>query len=128
MVKLSPKQEKIVYYDGPNPLSVEAGPGAGKTRVIIERVKYLLNEKKVAPESMLVITFTRKAADELKDRLTEGKKILDNLKQYKYSPRTKEEMLNSYKFVMDTSLDKVEESVKDNKKEELFNEDEIFVN
>ena len=37
-------------------------------------------------------------------------------------------MLNSYKFVMDTSLDKVEESVKDNKKEELFNEDEIFVN
>ncbi|WP_304122429.1 UvrD-helicase domain-containing protein, partial [Methanobrevibacter gottschalkii] len=70
MVKLSPKQEKIVYYDGPNPLSVEAGPGAGKTRVIIERVKYLLNEKKVAPESMLVITFTRKAADELKDRLS----------------------------------------------------------
>lgn len=67
-------------------------------------------------------------SDELKDRLTEGKKILDNLKQYKYSPRTKEEMLNSYKFVMDTSLDKVEESVKDNKKEELFNEDEIFVN
>ena len=67
-------------------------------------------------------------SDELKERLTEGKKILDNLKQYKYSPRTKEEMLNSYKFVMDTSLDKVEESVKDNKKEELFNEDEIFVN
>lgn len=67
-------------------------------------------------------------SDELKDRLTEGKKILDNLRQYKYSPRTKEEMLNSYKFVMDTSLDKVEESVKDNKKEELFNEDEIFVN
>ena len=67
-------------------------------------------------------------SDELKDRLTEGKKILDNLRQYKYSPRTKEEMLNSYKFIMDTSLDKVEESVKDNKKEELFNEDEIFVN
>ena len=70
MVKLSPKQEKIVCYDGEKPLSVEAGPGAGKTRVIIERVKYLLNEKKVAPESMLIITFTRKAADELKDRLS----------------------------------------------------------
>ena len=70
MVNLSPKQEKIVFYDGDKPLSVEAGPGAGKTRVIIERVKYLLNEKKVAPESMLVITFTRKAADELKERLS----------------------------------------------------------
>ncbi|WP_304091930.1 UvrD-helicase domain-containing protein, partial [Methanobrevibacter gottschalkii] len=70
MVKLSPKQEKIVCYNGEKPLSIEAGPGAGKTRVIIERVKYLLNEKKVAPESMLIITFTRKAADELKDRLS----------------------------------------------------------
>lgn len=70
MVNLSPKQRDIVYYDGSKPLSVEAGPGAGKTRVIIERVKYLLNEKKVAPESILVITFTRKAADELKDRLS----------------------------------------------------------
>ena len=70
MVVLDPKQEKIVYYPGDKPLSVEAGPGAGKTRVIIERVKFLLKEKKISPESLLVITFTRKAADELKDRLS----------------------------------------------------------
>ena len=70
MVNLSPKQEEIVYCPGSKPLSVEAGPGAGKTRVIIERVKFLLKEKNVAPESLLVITFTRKAADELKDRLS----------------------------------------------------------
>lgn len=70
MVNLSQKQQEIVCYEGPKPLSIEAGPGAGKTRVIIERVKFLLNEKKVAPESLLIITFTRKAADELKDRLS----------------------------------------------------------
>ena len=70
MVKLDPKQEKIVYYPGDKPLSVEAGPGAGKTRVIIERVKHLLSQDDVTPESLLVITFTRKAADELKDRLS----------------------------------------------------------
>lgn len=50
---------------------VEAGPGSGKTRVIIERVKFLINELKVNPSSLLVITFTRKAANELKDRLSE---------------------------------------------------------
>ena len=45
--------------------------GSGKTRVIIERVKFLINELKVNPSSLLVITFTRKAANELKDRLSE---------------------------------------------------------
>ncbi|MGN0177189.1 MAG: ATP-dependent DNA helicase [Methanobrevibacter sp.] len=72
MVKLDDKQEKVVYYEGNNPLSVEAGPGAGKTRVIIERVKYLLNELKIKPETLLIITFTRKAAEELKERLADS--------------------------------------------------------
>ena len=58
-------------YNGNKPLLVEAGPGSGKTRVIIERVKFLINELKVNPSSLLVITFTRKAANELKDRLSE---------------------------------------------------------
>jgi len=72
MVKLDDKQAEIVYYNGEKPLSVEAGPGAGKTRVIIERVKYLIKELKVRPETLLVITFTRKAAEELKDRLADS--------------------------------------------------------
>lgn len=38
MVELDEKQEEIVYYNNGNPLSVEAGPGAGKTRVIIEKL------------------------------------------------------------------------------------------
>ena len=60
-------------------------------------------------------------SDELKDRLTNGKKILDNLRQYRFSPRTKKEMLDSYKFIMDS--DKIEEE----KKDELYSEDNIFV-
>ena len=71
-INLDDKQEAIVYYPGEKPLSVEAGPGAGKTRVIIERVKYLIKEKKIHPETLLVITFTRKAAEELKERLADS--------------------------------------------------------
>lgn len=68
---LNENQQKVVEYNGNKPLLVEAGPGSGKTRVIIERVKFLINELKVNPRSLLVITFTRKAANELKDRLSE---------------------------------------------------------
>ena len=59
-------------------------------------------------------------SDELKDRLTNGKKILDNLRQYRFSPKTKKEMLDSYKFIMDSNV--VEE-----KKDELYSEENIFV-
>lgn len=68
---LNENQQKVVEYNGNKPLLVEAGPGSGKTKVIIERVKFLINELKVNPSSLLVITFTRKAANELKDRLSE---------------------------------------------------------
>lgn len=47
-----------------------AGPGAGKTRVLVERVAYLIKKKSVNPENILVITFTVKAAEELKARLS----------------------------------------------------------
>ena len=78
---LNEDQQKVVEYNGNKPLLVEAGPGSGKTRVIIERVKFLINELKVNPSSLLVITFTRKAANELKDRLSEDipKNISDEM-------------------------------------------------
>ena len=69
--KLNEDQEAAVMYDGKKPLLIEAGPGSGKTTVLIERVKYLLNNKCIDPESLLVITFTKKAANELKTRLSE---------------------------------------------------------
>ncbi len=70
MVELNENQSKAAYYDGDKYLVIEAGPGAGKTRVLIERIKFLVNEKKIDPSTLLVITFTRKAAEELKERLT----------------------------------------------------------
>ena len=56
---LNENQQKVVEYNGNKPLLVEAGPGSGKTRVIIERVKFLINELKVNPSSLLVIILFR---------------------------------------------------------------------
>lgn len=67
-------QRNAIEYDGKKPLIINAGPGSGKTRVIIERVVHLVKTKKKSdpnfkPSSILVITFTRKATQELKERL-----------------------------------------------------------
>ena len=70
-IELNEEQEYIVKYNGDNFLSVQAGPGSGKTRVIVEKVKHMFNEG-IRPESFLIITFSIKAAQELKDRLIEG--------------------------------------------------------
>lgn len=59
----------IKHFQGP--ALVIAGPGAGKTFVITERVKYLISEKMIKPQRMLVTTFTEKAADELKIKLSQ---------------------------------------------------------
>lgn len=67
---LNPNQERAVNYDGLRPLLIEAGAGSGKTRVMTERVKFLLNNG-ANPESILVCTFSNKAANELKSRLTD---------------------------------------------------------
>ena len=69
---LNTKQKEAVEYCGEKPILIEAGPGSGKTRVLTERVKFLLKEQKVDPESLLVITFTIKAANEVKERLSES--------------------------------------------------------
>lgn len=71
-IELNEEQKTIVEYNGNKFLSVQAGPGSGKTRVIVEKVKYMVNELKIKPETFLIITFSTKAADELKDRLIEG--------------------------------------------------------
>ena len=72
-IDLNKEQEEIVTYGVNNTfLSVEAGPGAGKTRVLIEKVNYMVNELGVDPESLLIITFSIKAAEELQERLAEG--------------------------------------------------------
>ncbi|KAI8048251.1 P-loop containing nucleoside triphosphate hydrolase protein [Thamnidium elegans] len=50
-------------------LQIVAGPGSGKTKVLVCRVSYLILEKKILPFDIIVVTFTKKAANELKERL-----------------------------------------------------------
>ena len=52
-------------------LLILAGPGAGKTRTLTHRIAHLIAERKVAPEHCLAVTFTRRAAGEMRDRLTQ---------------------------------------------------------
>ena len=70
------KQTEAICSDNKYTL-IDAGPGAGKTRVLIERIKYLLKNKKISPDTLLVITFTNKATDELRLRLLEDPEITE---------------------------------------------------
>ena len=75
-MQLSQKQLQIVNHkDGA--LLVEAGPGSGKTRVLIERIKYLLSSSKRG--KVLALTFSNLAADEMKDRLSEDRSFEEQL-------------------------------------------------
>lgn len=58
--------EAITHQNGP--MIVLAGPGSGKTLVITKRIEYLIQKKKVRPEEILVITFTKAATNEMRDR------------------------------------------------------------
>ena len=65
---LNPQQLQATQHFG-GPLMIVAGPGSGKTRVIISRIAYLIEKQNVPPNKICAVTFTNRAAKEMKKRL-----------------------------------------------------------
>lgn len=74
---LNEKQKEAVYHDK-GPSVILAGAGSGKTRVLTAKVIYLIEKKKIDPSQIVMITFTNKAAYEMKERIV---RLLENTKK-----------------------------------------------
>jgi len=73
-IKMNEAQRRAIRH-GEGPARVLAGPGSGKTFVIVQRLRYLIKELHVEPSSILVITFTKVAAEEMRKRFYQ---LMDN--------------------------------------------------
>jgi DNA helicase-2/ATP-dependent DNA helicase PcrA len=69
LASLSQAQYNAVTASPDVPLQILAGPGSGKTRVLVARVTWLILANNVRPNDLVVVTFTNKAANEMRQRL-----------------------------------------------------------
>lgn len=76
---LNSQQKEAVTYTG-SPLLLLAGAGSGKTRVLTHRAAYFINKKLATPDQILLLTFTNKAAEEMKQRMS---KLIPNFQDKK---------------------------------------------
>lgn len=108
-IKLDEEQRRAVITDDNHCLLV-AGAGAGKTTTMAAKVKYLVEKQNINPEEIIVISYTNKAINELKDRINKGLKIkakvctfhsfaYELVKQFNSEPP--EVNFSSYKIVFD---------------------------
>lgn len=81
MIELTPKQEEAVASWQAGDVVVTAGPGSGKTRVLVERIRRLIEVREVAPERILAITFTVKATHQMYSRLARAEGVSDELRR-----------------------------------------------
>ena len=75
---LNPEQRQAVTFQG-SPLLLLAGAGSGKTRVLTHRAAYFIYQKIAQPKEILLLTFTNKAANEMKERMAKLVKNADVL-------------------------------------------------
>ncbi|AFO51773.1 DNA helicase, UvrD type [Candidatus Mycoplasma haematolamae str. Purdue] len=74
-------QREIIEYSEKRNVGILAGPGSGKTFVIIERIKHYLSKRRVAPERIMIVTYTNRAIIEIKKRIN----LFEHKYEFKYS-------------------------------------------
>ena len=94
--KLNEKQLEAVKSESKR-LLVLAGAGSGKTKTLLEKLIYLMREKRVQPTNILVVTFTKNATNEMIDRLVFASKNGEEYKRCMNNPKVGEAEKNKYR-------------------------------